>query len=62
MATPSRAEFYREQAKILREKAPALVHVPDIRKDLEYIAREYELMAESIEHEERKRRSRKPQG
>jgi uncharacterized protein (DUF849 family) len=59
IASPSRAQIFRERAKSLREMA-ALMARPDIRKDLANIALQYELVAESIEPVEKKRRGRKP--
>jgi hypothetical protein len=43
----SRAQIYRERAKDLRERARTASR--DVRKDLENIALQYELVAESIE-------------
>ena len=48
ITSPPRAQIFRERAKSLRETA-ALTSGPDIRKDLENIALQYELMAQSIE-------------
>ena len=53
IASPSRAQIYRERAKGLRERAPTASR--DVRKDLENIALQYELVAESIEREENQR-------
>ena len=54
-----RAETYREQAKSLRIRAAEATST-DMRKDLENIALQYELVAERIETMER--RGRKPKG
>jgi uncharacterized protein (DUF849 family) len=59
ITSPSRAQIFRERAKNLREMA-ALMAWPDIRKDLENIALQYDLVAQSIEPVEKKRRGRKP--
>ena len=59
MVTFWRAETYREQAKSLRVRAAEATST-DMRNDLEYIALQYELVAESIEPVEKKRRGRKP--
>jgi len=53
------AETYREQAKSLRIRAAEATST-DMRKDLENIALQYELVAERIETMER--RGRKPKG
>ena len=47
ITSPSRAQIYRERAKGLRETARTASR--DVRKDLENIALQYELVAESIE-------------
>jgi hypothetical protein len=47
IASPSRAQIYRERAKDMRERARTASR--DVRKDLENIALQYELVAESIE-------------
>jgi hypothetical protein len=44
----SRAQFYRAEAKRLREKA-ANMDSPEIRQALEDIANQYELLAEDLE-------------
>ena len=46
-----RARSYREEAKRLREKA-AHASAPDISRDLEDIARQYDLLAARIERRE----------
>jgi hypothetical protein len=61
LSSPSRAQIYRERAKGLRETS-ALMAWLDIRKDLENGALQYELVAESIEPVEKKRRGQKPRG
>lgn len=54
MSNQTRAQSYREQAKRLREKAKHF-NTPEIRKDdMEAIARQYDLMAESMEQSEKK--------
>jgi hypothetical protein len=52
IASPSRAQIYRERAKYLRERARTASR--DVRKDLENIALQYELVAESIEPVEKR--------
>ena len=53
MSNQTRAQSYREQAKRLREKAKHF-NTPEIRKDdMEAIARQYDLMAESMEQSEK---------
>ena len=59
ITSPSRAQIYRQRAEGLRGTAARMAS-PDVRKDLENIALQYELVAESIEPEEKKRRGRKP--
>ena len=53
MANP-RAQFYRDRAKQGRERA-ARMTAPDIRKDMEEIAQQYDLMADHIEETEKKK-------
>ena len=53
VSNQTRAQSYREQAKRLREKAKHF-NTPEIRKDMEAIARQYDLMAESMEQSEKK--------
>jgi hypothetical protein len=59
ITSPSRAQVYRERAKGLRENAAGMIW-SEVRKELENIALQYELVAESIEKVEKKRRGRKP--
>jgi hypothetical protein len=54
MANP-RAQFYRDRAKQLRERA-ARMTAPDIRKDMEVLARQHDKMADAIEEIEKKKR------
>ena len=57
-----RPETYREQAKSLRLRAAEATST-DMRKDLENIALQYELVAKRIESiESMERRGRKPKG
>ena len=48
MEESSRAQFYRTEAKRLREKAVNM-DSPEIRQALEDIANQYELLAEDLE-------------
>ena len=48
MSELPRAQRYRDEATRLREKA-AQASAPDIGRDLQKIARQYELLAERIE-------------
>ena len=47
MSTPFRAQIYRDVAHLLREQAAA--STPEIQKDIEATARQYDLLAESVE-------------
>jgi hypothetical protein len=53
MANP-RAQFYRGRAQQMRARAARMAS-PDIRKDMEQVARQYDLMADHIEETERKK-------
>jgi hypothetical protein len=53
--SPPAAQTYREQARSLREKAAGTTS-RDIRTDMENIALQYELTAESVEKVRKKRR------
>jgi hypothetical protein len=53
ITSPPRAQIYRERANGFRERAHTASR--DVRKDLENIALQYELVAESIEREEKQR-------
>ena len=44
----SRVEFYRDKARRIRELAGACV-LPDIKEQLERIARQYEVLARQVE-------------
>jgi hypothetical protein len=48
VTSPSRADIYRERARGLRAMAPYMAS-PDMRKDWEGIALQYQLAADSIE-------------
>jgi hypothetical protein len=48
VTSPSRADIYRERATGLRAMAPYMAS-PDVRKDWEGIALQYQLAADSIE-------------
>jgi ABC-type phosphate transport system ATPase subunit len=47
MPTPFRAQIYRDVAHLLREQAAA--STPEIQKEMEATARQYDLLAESVE-------------
>jgi hypothetical protein len=47
MSTPLRAQIYRDVALLLRELTAA--STPEIQKEIEATARQYDLMAESVE-------------
>jgi hypothetical protein len=47
MSNPSSAQTYRDVARRLREQAAA--GTPEIQKDMEATARQYDLLAESVE-------------
>ena len=50
-----RAQFYRDRAQQVRARA-ARMAAPDIRKDMEAVARQYDLMADHVEEEDKKKR------
>jgi hypothetical protein len=54
MAVLSRAQEYRNQAKCIRDNA-AKAASPDLRKDMEATAVQYELLAESAEQVAKRR-------
>ena len=47
MLAPFRAQIYRDVAHLLREQAAA--STPEIQKEMEATARQYDLLAESVE-------------
>jgi len=47
MSTQFRAQIYRDAAHLLRQQAAA--STPEIQKEMEATARQYDLLAESVE-------------